>query len=397
MTSYRIGSGNEALLKHLVLAHPLLMSILVRQRDFSNVDTIDFSATIQIIYILFVFILAVSQKKAFSRALTTVFNSPLRYLLIFMSINVVSALWSPMPFLTLYRALEAIVLLISIVIIVEGILKYQSFDNTIKWLVWFSVYFLICGIITSFQLGSQIWSIPFRPGRLSVPLFYFLVVFKFKNSVIKKLILVSIFLMISTKVYIGIALGYLLKFLFRPRLSVKGILLVVVLLTSVLFFGFEKVLLSTIWYSRESLSLSDSSGRDIIWSFLIDQGFRSPILGYGFVAGETVLLQTSVLGFSSRVISSHNMLLSAFIGSGIFGLFFLLKFLYSMYTFLWRRINYRICFDVLMPTFILIVTVNISAPGVGGRVYGAWYSSIFLLAAMVLMIKSLSKGFRNEG
>ena len=59
------------------------------------------------------------------------------------------------------------------------------------------------------------------------------------------------------------------------------------------FFGFDEVLLNSLFYGRDSIGLEDASGRKQVWKYLINAGLEKPLIGYGFASGELSLLSVS--------------------------------------------------------------------------------------------------------
>ena len=139
---------------------------------------------------------------------------------------------------------------------------------------------------------------------------------------------------------------------------------------------FESLLKSTIFLGREEISIDHASGRSQIWRLAWDSFKERPLLGYSFVSGETIVLHNKF-----EVVSAHNFIFSGLIGTGISGTFFLLLYFYSSFKIglnkYWPQSKLKVA---VIGTLIMSLTISLTAPGIGGRLYGSWISVVLIIS-----------------
>ena len=107
--------------------------------------------------------------------------------------------------------------------------------------------------------------------------------------------------------------------------------------------------------------------------------------GYGFVAGEREILYETR---GSSVISMHSMLLSSFMGVGIFGpLLLTLYFVSTGILCFFSRVppHWKFAF---LSTICMIFIISMTSPGLGGRVYGAWLPSAIAMTTITVLCRN---------
>ena len=192
--------------------------------------------------------------------------------------------------------------------------------------------------------------------------------------------------------YVGMIPGALLG-IFSESWKTKLISSVgsVVLTSAIIYFGLEPIFQKTIFHGRAGVGMKYTSGRNTMWKQSLSLIKEKPFLGYGFVSGE----RDRILVGRTNSISVHNMMLSATLGVGIIGP--LLLFLYFLETIIR-------CFGKNLPRDWLIgflATIGVSfvfsmtGPGLGGRVYGSWVATVFVMT-MILMICHSQRSMDHE-
>jgi hypothetical protein len=366
----------------LLLFYPILILLVTRGRDLSQAASVDASSVVQIAFIFFCAFIIFRELINFNQSLLKkmIFRSPLKFLFFFNIYCFFTALWSTNVFLTLYRSFECLVFLLLITLTIKKLFTRFTFNQIIKWVIWFAFWNLFVGILFRIKLvGLKSISIPFLPSRLFFPLFFFIVIILGKKILPKVLTVLIALTGLSNKIFIGIAMGFLSYAKGSTKNKILFVIASIFLIIVIGIYGFEEVLLNTLFYGRDSVGIEDASGRQRIWTYMIESGLQQPFLGYGFASGEIYLLGK----FQSRgVINSHNTFISAFVNTGLVGLFFLIVFfiraiIMSM-TFKYKQLNLA-----FLSTTILVFIVSISAPGIGGRVYGSWIPSVFLICLMI--------------
>ena len=367
----------------LLLFHPVLILFVTRKKVLSNAAIVDTSSAVQIVFLAVCAFVIFRELALFKQALLKkmLLKSPFKYLLFFNAFCFLSAFWSSNVFLTMYRSIECLVFLLLITITIKKIIQKFSYSLVIKWTIWFAFWNLFVGILLRLKLaGLGGVSIPFIPSRLFFPLFFFIIIIM-GNKLLPKVITGFLVLIgFSNKIFIGITLGLLSFYSGSSKAKTYVVILSFVICFLIMYFGLDELLLNTIFYGRDSVGLEDASGRKQLWTYLLNKGYESPYFGYGFVAGELELINTVFEG----AINSHNSIISAFINVGALGVIFLVLFFISVikttYSLKVKNKKTKVAF---LGSIILIIVVSMAAPGIGGRVYGSWIPSIFIISLII--------------
>ena len=364
---------------YLLFFQNILMFLVTRSRDFEENTALDFSAWTQMAYVGIVFVICFDilfrQSPRKSRFL---FSSPQLFLLAYVLVCFTSMLWSPNVMLTGFRAFESLAYLMLISLIVQNLIARLDFGDIVEWAILWIVWHLIWSTATGIKIiGIQYLFWPFGASRLAVPLFFFLALLMSKRKIFKYLIIAFCILSVSNKVYFGIVLGMLgfyfgnskyRALMFGGMVSVFFVLILV---------DVEELLLSTVFYGREAISMANTSGRDQIWAIALEGFLQKPLMGYGFVAGENAVLYQSFSG----AINTHNFLLSAVLGTGILGAVFLLLYFRRIFLLssskLFPASQWR---PAMVGSFLMGLVISMTAPGIGGRVYGSWIPLVLLFS-----------------
>ena len=380
LLSYTNAAGIEG---KLLLFYPVLMAFIKRNRFQDSEIVVQTSITLQIVYIGIVFIILLGQLKnqKISLIVSIIKSSPLSYFFAFILISFLSFIWSVNVLLTIYRSFEMLFFTWLIVAVMYNLFNRFYLDDIIKWLIFYAFWNLAFDTLGRFILtGNNPFTIPFIPSRLFFPLFTFIILWYSKKLSLKIITAAVIIFGISTKVFLGLSLGFVALLYSKSKLKALSIVLVVGLVFVLLSIDIQKLLLETIYYERDKISLEDSSGRDKIWGFLLAQGIERPVLGYGFASGEEYLLENSNFGG----INAHNTFISAFVGTGILGVLLISIFIFkTIYRIVFVKLSMKNLKPVLVGTAILLLVVSNSAPGFGGRVYGAWIPNMVLLVFII--------------
>lgn len=368
----------------LLLFHPVLIVFVTRGRALSDASAVDTSSAIQIVFLVVCVLVIFKELVSFNQVLLKkmLINSPFRYLLLFNAFCFLSTYWSSNVFLTLYRSIECLVFLLLITITIKKLIQKFSYTLVIKWTIWFAYWNLFVGILFRLKLvGLSSISIPFLPSRLFFPLFFFIIIMM-GNKLLPKVITGFLVLIgFSNKIFIGVALGFLSFISGTIRGKIIILILLSVISLFIMYLGIDDLLLNTLFYGRDSVGLEDASGRKQVWTYLLNKGYESPYFGYGFVTGELDLLNSSIW---KGAINAHNSIISAFVNVGVLGVVFLVLFFISVirttYTLQVKNKKTKVAF---LGSILLVIVVSMSAPGIGGRVYGSWIPSIFIISLII--------------
>ncbi|MFK7833712.1 MAG: O-antigen ligase family protein [Winogradskyella sp.] len=368
----------------LLLFYPVLIILVTRGRVLKNASSVDGSSVIQIVYLglctLILFREYTSRPQYFLKKI--LFRSPFVFLIIYIFICFFSTLWSSNLFLTFYRSFESLIFLLLITMTIKKLIETFDYSTVIKWTIWFAFWNLFIGVLFRIKVaGFSSLTLPFMPSRLFFPLFFFVIIILGKKMLPKVLSFFIVLLGFSNKIYIGVSLGLLglVKGSLRGKILVVFALVVLGFLIS--YIGINDLLLNTLFYGRDSVGIEDSSGRNQVWTYLISKSKEKPIIGYGFVSGELQLLSNSVF---KGAINAHNSIISALVSVGYLGLVVLGLFFISIFKFvLDLKVKSKKTKAAFIGTVILIFVVSMSAPGIGGRVYGSWIPSVYLISLII--------------
>jgi len=376
---------------YLLFSYNILMFFIKRQRSLNDFNSVDSSAFFQILFAILIFILSFytfSKSSKIKRKF--LISKPNIYLLCYIIICFLSSFWSPDMRLSFYRAFESLSFLMLISWIMYNLGSKLDVQNIIEWFILLVIWTIIWNILTNIKLYGFSYFInnPFDIARLEYPMAIFFALLLSKRFYFKYIILTLAFLSFSNKIYLGFVLGCI-GYLFGNSNNKKIIFLFLIIMTfALLAFDLNSILLETVFIGREEISLSNTSGRDKVWRTAWEAFKQSPYLGYGFVSGESLVLYDKFKG----AIGTHSFIFSGLLGSGLLGTYFLLLYFGTsfkiVFSRLWPKNNWKVA---VISTLIMSFVVSLSAPGVGGRVYGSWTSVVLVIS----ILKLLNYKFRN--
>ena len=140
-------------------------------------------------------------------------------------------------------------------------------------------------------------------------------------------------------------------------------LFLVSLISYFLWISFQDQILNIVFPGKKLESIQTGTGRKGMWAIYLDGFLQKPIFGFGFPTGEK---EGDRFGWMVTS-SSHNMLISAAINSGIIGLSLLLAFLIKYYNYcrkMWLVLGYTE-FRWILGGFLIIAINSLSLPAIG--------------------------------
>ncbi len=373
---------------YLLLFGDVLLFVFRRQRAAGEYSTIDSSALAQMVYIMACFICAgrYFASRENRQAVAILISSPVVFLLFYIVLCMVSALWSPNPTYSAFMAFQSLASLLLVVAALREVSRRCIPQDVIEWAMLWAGWTVVWSVTSDVRgFGAAYMLYPFRSARLSTGVFFFLALYVCKRRFLSCTIVAFAMLSGARKNYWGMLPGLLLGAVLGDRKSkVLAFASVCVLTISMLFFGAEDVIQNTLFRGKAGIGWEYTTGRDQMWTLGWELCMRSPLIGYGFVTGERDML-SEMMGQSAH--SMHNMLLSAFMAVGILG-----PLLLSMY-FLG---TWMLCLPKAIPpswrfvftgTIVMVLVVAMTDPGLGGRVYGSWLSSVVVMTLIAVLCK----------
>ncbi|NGP75944.1 hypothetical protein G3570_04815 [Balneolaceae bacterium YR4-1] len=379
---------------YILLARPIIYALIARQRSFSEVATVDASAAIQIVVTTLAFIVGgyIFLKNSNHRKL--LLKTPFRWFVFYLLWATITVLWSVIFSLTGYRAFENMAYLLLISAVLVKVYEKIGVEGLIDWVMKFAILTILASILQQVQLlGIGVLSIDtLLSEQMNSTPYFFLALLLPTGYFVKSFILpISIF-SLSNTAYAGMAAG--IFGLGRGSRKVKVFFGTILLATvgALLFYQPEIILKNTIFYGKEGVGLEYTTGRDQIFTIAVMEGLNNPLHGFGFVAGEEYIIRRTRPG----VIGAHNGLLSAFLGTGIIGVFFFMIFLVGMIKVAKSNkipSKYR---GPFLCTTILIIIHTMGNPGLGTRVYGTWIPAVTIFSMISLIYLHFKKASSYE-
>ena len=377
---------------YLLLAGPLLTFYTARGRS-EGYDVVDTSAAIQAAYAMLIFVFSANYllSPCGKRALVFLLSRPTVYLLLFIMMCISSFLWSEKPIYSAFMGFQCLAFFMLLTVILDRLRNNCTAQDIVEWLLLWIVWQIFWGLMVRIVREGLTYNI-FATERQQTGILFFLAIYISKRKLFRWIVMAFALFSGSNKMYAGMIPGSLLG-IFSESRKIKFVSSVgaVVLISGLIFFGLEAVLQETVFRGKAGVGMEYTTGRDWMWEQSLDLIREKPFLGYGFVSGE----RDRIFVGGVNAISVHNMLLSAAFGVGIIGP--LLLFLYFLETIV-------LCFGKKLPRNWLIgflATIGISfvfsmtGPGLGGRVYGGWVATVFVMT-MICMICHSQRSMDRE-
>lgn len=313
-------------------------------------------------------------------------KSPIGWFMLYSLLCLISALWSPMPTLSAYRALECIGFTFLNASAIMMLLRNTDSRGMLQWSVLYAFVSVMLVFVSSYRggdLGSALYSCQF-PSTI-----FFYLAFYYAPSWWMRwpLMLIALFCK-SVTGYMGMCLGLCSLMFGKVKYRILGIAIAVGVLFAVNTMGVDNFLNDTIFASKggviENGKVTDekTSGRTLIWESSIDEIERRgrQWQGLGFVVGEMQFARQLI---GEQVIGMHNGFMSAYVGTGIVGFVLFALFMVGVVLMpMGKRVSrdYR---PVLIASMLVILVHTFGNPGLGFRVYGTWLPAIYIVVLML--------------
>lgn len=372
---------------YILLGYYIVQIVFARGK--TDMAAVDGAAVIFAVYALFSGLYAwrnLHKDSASKRFFTLLFTkSPIRWFVLYTCVCFISALWSPIFALSAYRAVECMGMMLIIAATIKNLVVNCTERQIMQWSVTYA--FLVIGITFVNGVRSGI-GIALYNCQFPATIFFYLAFYSSPTKYIKYPIMCIAFMCKSVTGYVGMALGMVSLMFGKAKYRILGVMIGVTLIGTFYFVGVDKVLNDTIFASKGGVLVdgtiddNKTSGRSKVWETTIDymseQGRQ--LYGFGFVAGETIIARRII---GQMVIGMHNGFLSAYVGTGIIGLFFFSMF---MLTTLILVLKNQISKDYIPPLIACMCAVLLHTygnPGLGFRVFGTWMPAMFIIILLI--------------
>ncbi|WP_282776963.1 O-antigen ligase family protein [Phaeodactylibacter xiamenensis] len=364
----------------LLYFNSILMLFLRRRREIEEVATVDTSALIQIVYAMVCFLVGIAGFTSNKRVREIQLKTPLKFLLGFHILALISTIWSVSPSLTGYRSFECIAYTLLIATALNNVIRKNGVEVLVKWVLFYATIAIIASIIGRARLGGMdIFSLQtlFTEQMNSTPYFFFALLLP-ASFVSKALILsISIF-SLSNTAYAGMGLGSYGLSSGNRWLKIIFFTSIILLIAFLSIYGVNAFLQNTLFYGKGGVGLEYTTGRNTIFEYSWEEAQKRPFTGYGFVAGDAFVINKRFQG----VIGAHNGVLSSLLGMGYPGALLFILFLIKMFFLSKRRIFPSIYRSVFLGSVILLSVHTMGNPGLGTRVYGTWKPAVVIFTTI---------------
>lgn len=317
-------SFSTKILLFLALSLIFRITLLIRKRSDDDFAVIDSMAMLEIVIVgLIVAILLLSPY--LTTIVSRISKSSASILFIYSIISIFSALWSPLPSYSLFRAVQIVSQLLVIFVVLY---EFGSFSSAENFVLKVSTLLMIINLLGQFKLVGYQISLPLLHSNTysnsAAMIFcycfheYFISTREDKKKY-RNYALIGLFgIIIGTSATSNIAVLFSLlftRFIFYKRLSIGMLISSLIIIVSML--SFSKNILNSkmsdiVLAGKNPEAVSTLSGRMHIWTTYMDVAKERPILGHGFA------IATRVGTF--RVNTAHNVLLAIALDLGLVGL-----------------------------------------------------------------------------
>ena len=309
-------------------------AIFIRPRE--NYSSIDMLALIQIGVVMMIFVLLfLSPMAGFWKQIK---NSSIKFYLIYLLFGAVSALWSVNPAYSLYRAMEALALSISILYFCSSAMTQENSIRRSQLIMWSTLLASWVGLVLLFGFSFSLRHNGFGAIAALTCCFFaalFLADRKKRNhKILFQIGLGFIFILISMSLasWWSFWFGIFYCSLFIRH---KGLLIILVLIGTTIFMTVEQdTRRSLLLRDKSTENLSSMTGRKILWADYMWASKKRPLLGYGYAMGAREV-------GARYTTNTHNVFFGALLGVGWVGVAILGLFIISLALELLRYRHHR--------------------------------------------------------
>lgn len=334
----------------LIIIPILRKTIFNRARDMDAYNQVDGSASIAIVFTLLTLAIVVPKWKTL-----TPYRRPNMSFINYYLLAMVSVVWVGFNFIPIvgYKALEVIAYVLLTVFIMSKMKSVrQAFDFILVQLFLLNIMYLVYnhGHDNAFPiLGMSEFFMALGSIRYNV---------EKKKYMIPHLVvgMATVILSTSTATWMSFIIGL---FYFYST-SVRGIKIGRAIFVAIFFYVtymiFEEYIESVVFGHKSQEMIESGSGRRELWLAYIQGWMESPIVGHGFVIGEKGAAASRYIAFATN--TSHNMLISVLVNTGILGMALWLNFLWRLLKKCYDLSLKKNAFALIMFPVIIAMFIN---------------------------------------
>ena len=315
----------------ILLIYPILIFSVHRHRSPEDFAVVDRSAVFQIVITGICGLYAVHRwfksEPILKRLLT---QTSIVWMLLYGVLALFSLLWSGIPELTAFRAVQFLVFLF---LLADVLTNIGEVENLIRLQLCYSAvvafFWQFSFLLTSFSLtaihSSQV------PGVVVGSVFTGCLLRSMQWRALHLFVISAVLLGTSTATYLSVAVGLTAILLTLSHRRIEGLLLLGMIALGVL--AFPNTVMRSVFYGKSSANIASASGRLPTWEWTIQQQVQNEkiFLGYGYSYGEVQARLYNIRGL--RMQHMHSAPISAFVNPGVIGFILLCCFWIG----LWRN------------------------------------------------------------
>lgn len=290
-----------------------------RQREagqFADVDVVAFAKIATIL--LLVVLLSISSWARISWRYLT--ETSFAVLIVYYFFCALSAVWSPLPQYSFYRALEVVVLLFVPVLVLLWSDDFAAVERRALWLCTLSWILGIAGLVKVFGFGQQLRNYISNDTAACVAMTACYCSAEWGGAEGRRkmiLILVGAFALVVLFVGQGSAsmIATICGIGAVTLMTGRGtrIILVIIFVFLVRMLLYEQSVANLLFAGKETHDIASFHGRTYLWSMYFNLIKAHPVLGYGFAIGPRMA--------DGYAIHAHNSLFAILLSAGGVGLF----------------------------------------------------------------------------
>lgn len=370
----------------LLLGYYIVQIVFARNK--SDVTAVDGSAMVFASYALGAGFYCFNdlRKDAFSKKYFSLLlnHTCIKWFVVYTIICGISAFWSIEFMLSAYRAVECLGMMLLNAAVIKNLVKTFDEEGIMLWSVTYAFVMMLFCVISYSRSGMAMM---LYYMQFPSTIFFYLIFYFAPKKIMKYPMMLIALACKSTTGYIGMTMGMCSLMFGNLKYRKYGFVVAILLIGTVAALGVDGLLNNTIFASKGGVAIEggefnfdkkQTSGRSEIWGPAISEVIAAgrEWYGFGFVAGETYFVQNVIGG---QVIGMHNGFLSAFVGTGIFGLIaFTLFFLGYIISVFKNKVAKRYK-SLLIAASCLVLMHTLGNPGLGFRVYGTWMPAMFFV------------------
>ena len=374
-----------------ILFVPILRkTVFNRARDMKDFDKVDGSASIAILFTIIALYVVVTRWQDIKNYFAE--NKSFVYYYIFC---IFSILWAGFSSASLigYKAVEVLASFLFVIVVMSN---FSKIDECFRFIL---SLLSILNTIFLFSLHQHDNAFPLLAITQLLLVLGAIRYGVFETKEMLHHIIIScatIILGTSSASWLSLIIGLL--FFFGTRQ--KGVNIFLIIVTALSFYAvwniFEDSIFHIIFKNKTTAEISSGTGRQGLWEAYIEGWKESPWFGHGFIVGEKGAIASRYILFATN--TSHNMMISVLVNTGIIGMAFWLMFLWKQCKTCWDNSLRSNPYALICLPAIIAMFVNANSFPVIGSEWSPVSPPIYALIIFVFsFVPNYQKEEENEG